>query len=170
MFETKDLVLKKAEFSDWKAIWQNLWRHESAAKYMLWSPTRTEEEAVARMERTLAHQAKNKHTYFVYEKGTGQAIGFAGMMQIAPDAYEDTGVALGPDFQRRGYGSQILQALKTLAFSEPGVERLVCTCRSENEASRRTLLKGGLQFTHWEMRTDPRDGTEYRLEFCEVKK
>ena len=26
--ETKDLVLKKAEFTDWKAIYKNLWMHE----------------------------------------------------------------------------------------------------------------------------------------------
>lgn len=167
--QTRDLVLKKAVFEDWCAIWQNLWRHESAAKYMLWAPTLTEEAAMDRMHRTLAHQAKNKHTYLVYEKATGTPIGFAGMMQIAPDAWEDTGVALGPDYQRRGYGSQILAYLKELAFLEPGCKRFVCSCRSENEASRRTLLKGGLQYTHSELRTDPRDGSAYTLEFYEAR-
>lgn len=166
---TKDLVLKKAEFEDYFAIWQNLWRHESAARYMLWAPTLTEEAAMDRMHRTLAHQAKNKHTYFVYEKATGTPIGFAGMMQIAPDAWEDTGVALGPDYQRRGYGSQILACLKELAFLEPGCKRFVCSCRAENEASRRTLLKGGLQYTHSEPRTDPRNGSAYTLEFYEAR-
>ena len=167
--QTKDLILKKAEFSDWRAIWQNLWRHEEAAKHMLWSPTLTEEAAIGRMERTLSHQAANKHTYLVYEKRTGQAIGFAGMTQISPDAWEDTGVALGPAFQRRGYGSQILLALQALAFAEPGCTRFVCSCRAENEASRRTLLKGGLTFTHSEPRTDPRTGEAYTLEFYQVQ-
>jgi len=167
--QTKDLILKKAEFSDWRAIWQNLWRHESAARYMLWSPTLTEEAAMDRMHRTLAHQARNNHAYLVYEKTTGAAIGFAGMMQIAPDAWEDTGVALGPEFQKKGYGSQILACLKALAFAEPGCARFVCSCRAENEASRRTLLKGGLTYTHSEMRTDPRTGAAYTLEFYEVR-
>ena len=33
--ETKDLILKKAEFEDWKTIYYNLWRHKESAKYML---------------------------------------------------------------------------------------------------------------------------------------
>ena len=43
--ETKDLILKKAEFDDWKAIYHNLWRHKESAKYMLWSLTETDEVA-----------------------------------------------------------------------------------------------------------------------------
>ena len=167
--QTRDLVLKKARFADWPAIWQNLWRHESAARYMLWSPTETEEAAIDRMNRTVNYQKSAKHAYFVYEKSSGEAIGFAGMMQIAPDAWEDTGVALGPDYQKKGYGSQILEALKALAFHEPGCTRLICSCRKENEASRRTLRKGGLTFTHAEPRTDPRTGEDYTLEFYEVQ-
>ena len=30
--ETKDLILKKAEFEDWKTIYYNLWRHKESAK------------------------------------------------------------------------------------------------------------------------------------------
>jgi len=168
VYETRDLILKKAEPADWQAIWQNLWRHAQPARYMLWSPTRTRDEAKARMQRTLAHQAKTKHAYFVYEKATGEPIGFAGMIPVSEDTWEDTGVALGPDYQRRGYGSQILLALRALAFAEPGVRRLICSCRKENEASRRTLLAGGLRFTHEEARVDPRDGSAYTLEFYEI--
>lgn len=43
--ETKDLILKKAEFEDWKTIYYNLWRHKESAKYMLWQPTETDEDA-----------------------------------------------------------------------------------------------------------------------------
>ena len=28
--ETKDLILKKAEFEDWKTIYYNLWRHKQS--------------------------------------------------------------------------------------------------------------------------------------------
>ena len=50
--ETKDLILKKAEFEDWKTIYYNLWRHKESAKYMLWQPTETDEDAKDRMKRT----------------------------------------------------------------------------------------------------------------------
>ena len=47
--ETKDLILKKAEFEDWKTIYYNLWRHKESAKYMLWQPTETDEDAKDRI-------------------------------------------------------------------------------------------------------------------------
>lgn len=111
--ETKDLVLKKAEFTDWKAIYKNLWMHEESARYMLWTPTKTEEDAKARMFRTIEFEKKpeNKYLFLVYLKETGEAIGFAGMREREPEIYEECGIALGPDFVRKGYGRQILNAL-----------------------------------------------------------
>lgn len=44
--ETKDLILKKAEFTDWKTIYKNLWIHEESARYMLWTDPRTGETYV----------------------------------------------------------------------------------------------------------------------------
>ena len=81
--ETKDLILKKAEFEDWKTIYYNLWRHKESAKYMLWQPTETDEDAKDRMKRTIAFEEKpeNKYALFVYLKKTGEAIGFAGMRE-----------------------------------------------------------------------------------------
>ena len=61
--ETKDLVLKKAEFTDWKAIYKNLWMHEESARYMLWTPTKTEEDAKARMFRTIEFEKKPENKY-----------------------------------------------------------------------------------------------------------
>lgn len=85
--ETKDLILKKAEFEDWKTIYYNLWRHKESAKYMLWQPTETDEDAKDRMKRTIAFEEKpeNKYALFVYLKKTGEAIGFAGMRELEPD-------------------------------------------------------------------------------------
>ena len=44
--ETEDLILKKAEFTDWKTIYKNLWIHEESARYMLWTDPRTGETYV----------------------------------------------------------------------------------------------------------------------------
>ena len=95
--ETKDLILKKAEFEDWKTIYYNLWRHKESAKYMLWQPTETDEDAKDRMKRTIAFEEKpeNKYALFVYLKKTGEAIGFAGMRELERGIYEETGIALG---------------------------------------------------------------------------
>lgn len=170
MLTTEDLILQTAEFDDWQDMYRNLWRHENSAKYMLWMPTKTEEQARERMRRSIEFQKKGNLAWFVYEQKSGQAIGFAGMCEIAEHVYEDTGIAIGPDFVGRGYGKQILMALVHLCFEELGAEKFVCSCRTGNEASRKLQLSCGFQYTHSEDRVDPRNGQEYVLEFYELCK
>ena len=100
--ETEDLILKKAVHEDWKDMYYNLWRHEESAKYMLWEVTKSEEKAIERIEKSIEFMKKNKYALFIYEKKTGKAIGFVGMKEIEPGVYEDTGVALGPEFVGKG--------------------------------------------------------------------
>lgn len=170
MMETKDLILKKAEFDDWKDMYERVWSREETARYMLWEVTDSEAAAKDRMERTIAYQGKNPTAFTVYEKKTGRAIGFAGMMEIEPGVYEDIGVALGPEYVGKGYGKQILTAFVETAFRDWGAEKLICSCRSENEASRRLQLACGFQFSHTEERVDPRNGAAYILEFYTLEK
>lgn len=111
MLETKDLILKKADFTDWKSIYKNLWSHAESAKYMLWRPIHTKEEAQARMHKNITCMMHNELAWFVYEKRSNEAIGFAGMEKIDCNVYKDTDIAIGPQYTRKGYGKQILQAL-----------------------------------------------------------
>ncbi len=75
------------------------------------APTETDEDAKDRMKRTIAFEEKpeNKYALFVYLKKTGEAIGFAGMRELERGIYEETGIALGPEFVQKGYGRQILR-------------------------------------------------------------
>ena len=144
--ETKDLILKKAEFEDWKTIYYNLWRHKESAKYMLWQPTETDEDAKDRMKRTIAFEEKpeNKYALFVYLKKTG--------------------IALGPEFVRKGYGRQILTALLEEAGKLGAKEFHACN-RTGNAASRVLQLSCGFVFDSLsEEKTDPRTGETYVLE------
>ena len=170
MIETNDLILRQAEFDDWRDMYGNVWSREETARYMLWPVTRSEEDAKDRMERTIAYQQKNPTAYIVCERTTGKAIGFAGMKEIEPGVYEDCGVALGPGYVGRGYGKQILSALVDTAFNAFGAHKFICSCRSENEASRRLQLTCGFTFSHTEDRVDPRNDTPYILEFYELVK
>lgn len=36
MLVTKDLIIKKGEYKDWKDLYNNIWRHSESTKYMLW--------------------------------------------------------------------------------------------------------------------------------------
>ena len=162
--ETKDLILKKAKEEDWEKIYKNLWCHKESAKYMLWDVTTSEVEAIDRMQRTVAFQKVNKYAFFVYEKANNMPIGFAGMKEIQPGVYEDTGIAIGPNFTRKGYGIQILNALVEEAKS-CGAHRFVASCRKQNIASHNLQMRCGFHFVNEEVRIDPRTGERYILEF-----
>lgn len=161
--ETPRLILGKADYEDWADLYHNIWSDAGSAQYMLWRVTSSEEEARQRMLRTLDFQASHE-AYTVYERRSGAAIGFAGIMEIKPDVWEDIGIAVGPRFTGKGYGPEILSALTNHCFALGG-RRMIATCRSENAPSRKMILRCGFTFDHTENRTDPRSDEPYVLEF-----
>lgn len=169
MIETKDLVLRKARFDDWKDMYRNVWSREETARYMLWQVTTSEENAMVRMERTIKVQSENNAAWVVCEKESGEAIGFAGMKLIGDGIYEDCGIAVGPEFVGKGYGKQILTALTNYAFQELDAMTFIVSCRNQNAASRGMILSCGFTYTHSEGRTDPRNESPYILEFYKLE-
>ena len=147
ILETEDLELRQAEFDDWKPMYENVWRHESAARYMLWDVTTSEEAARDRIERTIRYQQNGGLSFIVTKDG--EPIGFAGVMETEPGVYEDTGGCLGPDFQRKGYGRQMLAALERLVFSRGG-SKFIVAHRRENLPSKKVILARGFRYTHSE--------------------
>lgn len=165
--ETKDLILKKAVQDDWKEMYHNLWCHEESARYMLWTVTTSEEEAQDRMRRTIEFEKKEKYALLVYEKNTGRAIGFAGMREIEPGVFEETGVALGPEFVGKGYGKQVLNALTQEAFEQCGAKKFLACCRTENIASHNLQKSCGFKLRYFEKKIDSRNGRGFIMEYNE---
>lgn len=164
MIETESLLLKKAQFEDWRDMYANLWSREESAKYMLWRTTRSEEDAKSRMERTIAFQKEHPYVWTVYEKKSGAAIGFAGMEETAPGVFEESGIAVGPDFTGRGYGRQIVQALLAQAQAL-GACSFGYSCREKNDAAKGLARSCGFRYVRSEKKTDDRTGEEYNLEY-----
>lgn len=164
MPETKDLILRHPDQEDWRDMYRNLWRHPESARFMLWDVTQNEEDARARMARTIAFQA-GKPLWTVFEKKSGQAIGFGGIEVLSKTLCCEAGIAIGPDFVGQGYGKQILNALTEYAKTELGAEQFQACCRKENGPSRGMILGCGFRFTHTEEKTDPRDGSRYIIEY-----
>ena len=165
VIETADILLKKAVQDDWKDMYENLWKYKESAKYMFWDVTTSEEDAISRMERTIAFEKKEKYALLVYEKRTGTAIGFAGMRELEPGVFEELGIAIGPAFTGRGYGKQILNALVQEAFEHCHATEFRACCRKANLASHNLQMSCGFSFSHEEERIDPRDGTPYVMEY-----
>jgi RimJ/RimL family protein N-acetyltransferase len=163
MPETKDLILRKAVLSDWQSMYRNIWSRPESAKYMVWDVTASEEEAVARMERTIAFQSARDYHWTVVEKSSGQAIGWAGMQQRSPGVWSETGIAIGPDFTGKGYGKQLLQFLTDYARDELEATEFTACCRPENIPSQRMQLACGFTYTHSETVLHPRDHVPYTV-------
>ena len=161
--ETPRLLLRKGVFSDWESLWRNVWSRPEAARYMLWSVTESAEEARGRMERTIEWEKAHPWKYCVEEKASGQVIGWAGAEPLGDGVWGETGIALGPDYWRRGYGREILEALCAFCRDEMGAESFLCTIREANAASRALAESCGFLFLRREARTDERTGEAYDL-------
>lgn len=145
--ETKHLILRKAVPEDLDAIYHNIWQDDSIAEFMYWKPTKSYEEAVDRLNRTIAYQKKNM-AYFVCLKDTDEAIGFAGIRESEPGIFEESGICVATKYQNRGYGKEILKALMNKAFSDLGADRFIYACMSHNEKSRRVCKYFGFQYEY----------------------
>lgn len=90
------------------------------------------------------------------------------MNEIEDTVYEDSGICIGPRFIRHGYGKQILIALVEYCFEELGAIKIVCSCRSENKASKKLQQSCGFHYTHSQPMIDKRNGLRYMTDFYEL--
>ena len=162
VLETRDLILGKAKYEDWEAMYHNVWSRPETAAYMAWTVAADEQEARERMRRTITWQ-KDHDSWQVYEKGSGQAIGFAGIEELRPKVYQDTGIALGPAYVGRGFGKQILWLLMEYCVSLGGTV-FYYSARSGNLAAKALALSCGFIYQYAEQKTDLRSGELYKLE------
>ena len=163
MLETADLILRPGTPDDGPALYANLWRHASVFQYLFSRPSPDE---AAGWQRTAAYAGMHREVpteFFVCEKGTGQPIGIAGVKPLSPARWTITDVAIGPDFQGRGYGTQIIRALAELAFSH-GAEDIAYDCFAENAASQRLALRCGFRYDSTAPAELPKDGQPVTLE------
>ncbi len=162
MIETESLILDKAKFLDWEEMYRNVWSQPESARYMEWAVTTSEEAAKIRMMKTIAFQ-KEHDTYLVYEKSSGQAIGFAGVERLEPYVYQEAGICLGPNYIGKGFGKQILQGLVQYCRERFGATEFLYSARDENTASNRLATSYGFSLISSTAKVDSKDGHPYHL-------
>lgn len=162
MIETDGLILDKAVFEDWRGIYQNVWSRPESARYMLWKVTESESEARIRIQKTIEFQ-KYHDTYLVYEKKSGEPIGFAGVEKLSDHVYQEAGICLGPEYVGRGFGKQILSGLIEYCRKTFDAEEFYYSTREENKASVGLARSLGFERISSEVKVDGRDGHSYHL-------
>ena len=165
--ETKDLIIAKAKVEDTEKIWQNYWCDQESAKYMLWKPTETKEEADDRMTRTINYQ-KDHLAFIIYEKSTMEPIGMGGFYEVEPGVYEDSGIGLGSKYCRKGYGTQILQAFIDYLFDDLKINKILYSCFRENVASHKLLAKFDFNYLFTIADVRDWDGLEYAVDYYQM--
>ena len=163
----KDIYLAKAKMEDVDSILQNFWSDESSAKYMLWQPTKTKEDALIRMEKTINFQ-KNHFTFLIYEKETNQAIGMAGFLEAEPGVFEECGIGMGSKFTGRGYGTQVVLVLIDYLFKNLNAKKVVYSAMRENIPSKKLAEKLGFKYTHSENKVRDFDGFQFVCDCFEM--
>ena len=149
MLETQDLILRQGSAEDWRELYHNLWSREEVFRYMFKKPCPSEEHAAARTAAYAVMHEEVQTEFFVCEKALGQAIGIAGIKEMKPGKWTITDIALGPDFQGKGYGKQIVTALLKLDF-ELGATEVAYDCFTQNAASKQLALSCGFTYSHSE--------------------
>lgn len=162
MLECEDVILDKARIRDWLDMYENVWSRPESARYMFWKLTENEEDAYHRMERTIEFE-KSHDAYLVYERRSGKAIGFAGAEKVSEGVCEEAGICLGPDYFRKGYGRQILQALIDHCREVYHARTFIYSSRIDNIASRKLAESMGFEKFDEISRFDERDGKTYQL-------
>lgn len=147
--ETKDLILREGSTEDWYNLYRNLWSREEVFRYLFSKPCSSEEEAKKRTAAYCGMHKEIKTEFFVCEKESGQAIGIAGVKGLKPEYRTITDIAIGPEFQGKGYGKQIVECLVHLAF-EQGAAEVAYACFAQNSASKALALSCDFSYSHSE--------------------
>jgi RimJ/RimL family protein N-acetyltransferase len=148
-----DLIPATVELCDAEAAA----RHDTLAEVLgahvpnAWPPAIFEADDVERVRKQLlAHPALADWTlYYVVQRRTAGAaentlIGIAGFVgPPTSDGCVEIGYAILPDFQRRGYATEVVAALVSHAFADPRVQRVAATTYDTLQPSIRVLQKAG---------------------------
>ena len=165
--ETPHLRLRKGQEDDLDAIWRNVWSDASLARTMLWVPTLTRGDAEARMTRTLAYQAEN-NAFFVCLRDTDEPIGFAGVWEKEPGAWEESGICVAAAHQGKGYGRELLAALVRLVFADFGGTVFRYECFHDNTRSAALCKSLGFVYRSSADGVRERDGYRYVCDTYEL--
>ena len=163
--EGERIRLRKAEEKDWASMLKNVWGDEAVYRWMLYAPTRTEEDAKERCQRSRIFQ-QDHLAWFVALKTTDEAIGLCALREIEKGHFEESGICIGTKYQGLGYGKEIVALLLALAFEKLGAADFRYSYFQDNEKSKRLAAHFGFQYEKTYELTRPWDGSVKKIDSC----
>lgn len=163
------IVLRKAREEDYASMLKHVWGDEEVYKWMLFQPTLTLEDAIARCKRSIAFQ-KEHFAWFVALKDTDEAAGLCAIRDNGQGHWEECGICIGKAFQGRGYGKEILSLLLDLSFNKLGAADFRYGYFDDNEKSKNLAEKFGFVFDCYEDTVRQWDGAPKKIVSCILSK
>jgi RimJ/RimL family protein N-acetyltransferase len=107
------------------------------------------------------------HGFAVVQRGSGTVVGMCAYKgPPGPDGAVEIAYGINPEYQGRGYATEVARALVGFAFGSGRVALVRAHTRPEENASTHVLTKCGFEFIGEVM--DPEDGLVWRWEFVPV--
>ena len=147
MIYTKRLTLRRYIPDDWASV--HLYAQvPEFSQYDIWGPNSaddTKEFVAACIARTSAEPVLG-YQLAVILNDTDTLIGGCGLKRNdASDDSASLGYAINPDFQNRGFATEIANALIKFGFDDLGLTKVIAECHSRNTASSRVMEKAGMK-------------------------
>ena len=132
---TDRCVVRELELSDLDALFE-LYENPKLTEYMEKLYPYEEEKAYQKAYIECMYRFFGYGMWLVFEKRTGKLIGRAGIEHREElDGELELGYAIHPDYQRKGYATEVCRAIVEYAFFELGFEEICCLIERENNAS-----------------------------------
>lgn len=139
--ETDRLVLRKPMLAGAEAVFSRYASDPQVTRYMSWPRHQSIQDTLAFLAWSDAQWEKWPAGPYLIESGDGRLLGSTGLGFENP-AVAETGYVLAVDAWGRGYATESLNAVATIA-REVGVRRLHAHYHPENIRSARVLQKCG---------------------------
>jgi RimJ/RimL family protein N-acetyltransferase len=144
---TERLILRPHKLDDFEGFFSFLSNPEASLYISFSSEERTREGSLAFFEEILATYETQRPVFglAIEETSTGSYAGFCGLVNLEHQQGAELYYVLLPEFRRRGYALEAVEALFRYAFQDLKIGRLVCFVAQDNEAGLRTLNLLGME-------------------------
>ncbi|MEZ5427363.1 MAG: GNAT family N-acetyltransferase [Pyrinomonadaceae bacterium] len=145
MLETERLFLRPFEESDADAVFE-MRRDEEIMRFIRQPQTKRDESL--NWIKMISQRWETERIGFcgVFEKATGDFVGWCGLWQLKETGEIEVGYALAKAFWGNGYATEAARRMLEYGFETLGLEKIVAVASPENRSSQNVMKRLGMEF------------------------
>lgn len=147
LIETKDLILRRFEFSDCEAMLKN-WIADEKVQAMYFEPAYKTKEAVDELlsKYINAYESSDCYRWAIVLKKSGECIGqIAYFLVDSKNNFAEIEYCIGAAFQNNGFATQAAKAVIKYGFEKIKLHKVQICHTSKNPRSKRVIEKCALK-------------------------